>query len=237
LQAEVDPIISKIQSAGHPGVTSTSTGVLVLVYRVQEVLLDDLFKSFLTALVLVALVMMVALRSVICGLMAMLPNIFPTLVLFGLMGWSDKAIDIGSVMTASVALGIAVDGTFHFLKWFVQSLKQGESRQSAITIAYQRCGRALIQTTIICACGLLIYSFSGFLPARHFAWVLLMMLVAALFGDMVLLPALLAGGLGKFLARIYQSDSHRDVSPARSEVDSESVLPASASNSEAKLPP
>ncbi len=205
LQAEVDPVLAKVQSAGYSGVTATSTGVLVLVYQIQEVLLDDLFKSFLTALLLVAIVMMVALRSVTCGLLAMLPNVFPTLVLFGVTGWAGRAIDIGSVMTASVALGIAVDGTFHFLKWFVQSLKQGESREAAITIAYQRCGRALIQTTIICSCGLLIYSFSGFLPARHFAWVLLMMLVAALFGDLVLLPALLAGRLGRSLCRIYQS--------------------------------
>ncbi len=204
LRSEIDPILARVQAAGHPGVSATSTGVLVLVYQIQEAMLDDLFSSFLTALLLVAIVMILALCSVTCGLLAMLPNVFPTMVLFGTMGWSERAVDIGSVMTASVALGIAVDGTFHFLKWFVHSLKQGESREAAITIAYQRCGRALIQTTIICACGLLIYSFSGFLPARHFAWVLLMMLLAALFGDMILLPALLAGGLGERLSRIYR---------------------------------
>ncbi|MFG0287370.1 MAG: RND family transporter [Rhodopirellula sp. JB044] len=205
LQSKVDFVLSNAEDAGYEGISSSSTGMLVLVYRIQKMLLKDLFYSFLTALALVAVVMVVALRNVPAGLIAMMPNIFPTLVMFGAMGWFEIAIDIGTVMTASVALGIAVDGTFHFLKWFIQSIKNGVSKESAIKIAYERCGGALIQTTIICACGLMIYSFSGFLPVRHFSWILLMMLVTALFGDLVLLPALLAGKLGDLLERTGES--------------------------------
>ena len=73
----------------------------------------DLFRSYLTAFVLVAIVMMVVLRR-LPGLLVMLPNLFQ-LLLFGMMGWLDFPVDIGSVMTASVALGIAVDDTLHFL--------------------------------------------------------------------------------------------------------------------------
>ncbi|MBB3206088.1 hypothetical protein FHS27_001896 [Rhodopirellula rubra] len=218
LQTEVDFVLSKAEEAGYHGISSSSTGVLVLVYRIQKMLLADLFYSFLTALALVAVVMMVALRSIPAGLLAMLPNVFPTLVLFGTMGWFEHAIDIGTVMTASVALGIAVDGTFHFLKWFIQSLNDGESKESAIKIAYERCGGALIQTTIICACGLMIYSFSGFLPVRHFSWILLMMLVAALFGDLVLLPALLAGKLGDLLGNVNPSSPDTTLPPASTEL-------------------
>ncbi len=201
VQSEADSVLTKLRGAGFDGVTVSSTGVLVLVYQVQEVLLSDLFKSFITAMLLVAIVMIIALKSVTGGLLAMLPNLFPTVVLFGVMGWFDYAIDIGTVMTASVALGIAVDGTFHFLKRFTRSVEGGVSREAAVVLAYERCGPALIQTTVICACGLLIYSFSDFLPVRHFAWVLLMMLVFALFGDLILLPALLSGALGRLLLR------------------------------------
>lgn len=201
VQAKVDFVLEKADAAGFQGVSSSSTGVLVLVYRIQKLLLADLFQSFITALVLVAIVMMIALRSIPGGLIAMLPNVFPTTILFGVMGWAEHAIDIGTVMTASVALGIAVDGTFHFIKWFLHASGEGATKEQAIAIAYRRCGGALIQTTIICACGLLIYSFSGFLPVRHFAWVLMMMLIVALFGDLVLLPALLAGKLGDLLRR------------------------------------
>jgi predicted RND superfamily exporter protein len=135
----------------------------------------------------------------------MIPNVFPTLVLFGGMGWLDRSVDIGSVLTASVALGIAVDGTFHFLKWFVHTLKQGKSRSAAISISYQHCGRALVQTTIICASGLMIFSLSGFIPVRQFSLMMMMMMIAALVGDLILLPALLAGRLGAALSRRYQT--------------------------------
>lgn len=207
VQSEADSVLAKLRGAGFEGVTVSSTGVLVLVYQVQEVLLNDLFHSFITAMLLVAVVTMIALRSIIGGLLAMLPNVFPMIVLFGVMGWFDYAVDIGTIMTASVALGIAVDGTFHFLKWFTPSVKSGVSREAAMVLAYERCGPALIQTTIICACGLLIYSFSDFLPVRHFAWVLLLMLVVALFGDLILLPALLSGMLGRLLLRNSPSTS------------------------------
>ena len=168
-------------------------------------MLEDLFNSFLLALVLVGIVMIIALRSVRSGLMAMIPNVFPTLLLFGGMGWIGRPVDIGSVMTASVALGIAVDGTFHFLKWFNHCLRMGKSQREAISVAYQHCGRALVQTTIICASGLLIFSFSEFLPVRQFSLMMMWLLIAALVGDLVLLPALLAGRLGAAMSRNYHA--------------------------------
>ena len=56
------------------------------------------------------------LRGVVPGAIAMLPNLFPAVVVFGIMGWLNDPIDIGTMMTASVALGIAVDDTFHFVQ-------------------------------------------------------------------------------------------------------------------------
>ena len=52
------------------------------------------------------------------GLVAMIPNIFPVMVVFGVMCHMDVEIDIGTMMTASVAMGVAVDDTIHFLSWF-----------------------------------------------------------------------------------------------------------------------
>ncbi len=61
----------------------------------------------------------------------MIPNVLPVLVIFGAMGWMGIAIDIGSMMTASIALGVAVDDTIHFLSWYRDDLdKLGNRRQS-----------------------------------------------------------------------------------------------------------
>lgn len=138
------------------------------------------------------------LRSVRAGLIAMIPNVFPAVILFGLMGWKGMAVDIGSVMTASVALGIAVDGTIHFLDWFRRETQRGHSPQAAVRRAYGHCGRALVQTTLICSLGLIVYTKSGFVPAQRFSWMILLLLVVALAGDLILLPSLLLGRFGRW---------------------------------------
>ena len=54
----------------------------------------------------------------------MLPNVLPVLVIFGGMGWLGIAVDIGSMMAASIALGVAVDDTIHFLTWYREDLQK-----------------------------------------------------------------------------------------------------------------
>ena len=207
LQQRVSPVLEDYRQSGYEGVNASYTGVTSVVFEVQRSLLSDLFRSFLTALLLVGLVMIVTQRSLRAGLVAMVPNVFPMVLLFGGMGWLDLHVDIGTVMTASVALGIAVDGTFHFLKWFRRELEAGKSLLAAAGYSFRHCGRALTQATIVCSAGLLVYSGSGFLPARHFAWMLLLLLIAALVGDLIVLPSLLVGPLGRFFCRRRTGDA------------------------------
>jgi predicted RND superfamily exporter protein len=181
----------------YEGVSASFTGMTPVVYQAQRVLLNDLYTSFLTALVLVAAAMMLVFRNVAAGLVAMIPNVFPSIVLFGMMGLWGIKVDIGTVMTASVALGIAVDDTIHFLTWFRRGLGRGLSRQQAIVFAFRHCAVAMIQTSMICGLGLLVFTLSGFLPTQRFAWMMFALLTAALTGVFVLLPALLTGPLGK----------------------------------------
>jgi predicted RND superfamily exporter protein len=152
-------------------------------------------------MVLVGGVMIVAFRGISAGLLAMVPNIFPTFLMFGALGWFDRAVDIGSVMTASVALGIAVDGTFHYLASFRSELAMGHSSLRSVANAYQHCGNALLQTTLVCALGMVIYCFSSFLPARYFTYTFIALLILATVGDLILLPALLLGPAAKLFAR------------------------------------
>ncbi|MFO7908118.1 MAG: efflux RND transporter permease subunit [Planctomycetota bacterium] len=199
IRREIEPIVDEYRNPQRE-IRVTYTGVTPVVYEIQRELLNDLFHSYLTAMALVTVVMMLVLRSVAGGLVAMIPNVFPATVVLGLMGWTGTAVDIGSVMTASVALGIAVDGTIHFLNWFRHGVQQGASSEEAIAQAYRHCGRALVQTTLIVAVGLAVYVNSGFIPAQRFSLMILLLLIGALVGDLVLLPSLLRGRLGKLFA-------------------------------------
>jgi predicted RND superfamily exporter protein len=161
-------------------------------------MLRDLYRSLFTATVLVGVAMVLILRNVVAGLLAMLPNLFPIVAVFGFMGWAGLQVDIGTIMTASVALGIAVDDTLHFVTWFRRDVSEGVAPASAVRNSLRHCGKAMLQTTLVCGLGLSVLVLSDFIPTQRFALMMFVLLISALVGDLILLPALLVGPLGSF---------------------------------------
>ena len=127
----------------------------------------------------------------------MLPNIFPSAVVFGGMGHAGIVVDIGAMLTASAAMGIAVDDTVHFLTWFRRGIAKELTSQQAVLFAFQKCSAAMFQTTAIVGLSLLVYATSVFQPVSQFGLLMFVLLTTTLLGDLVFLPALLAGPTGK----------------------------------------
>jgi len=178
-------------------VRPTITGIVPLVFVAQRELLHGLINSFLLAFALIGVVMLVLLRHPITTLAVMLPNVFPAVAVFGFMGWTGTLVDVGAMMTASVAMGIAVDDTLHFLTWFRRSRAAGRSTQAAAVDAFQRCAVAMGQTTLIAGLGLIVFAWSDFLPVAQFGLLMFILLLAALAGDLILLPAILTTRIGR----------------------------------------
>lgn len=184
--------------AGPRPIRAVFTGMVPVVYKTQRQLLASLRQSIGWATVLIAVVMMFVLWSPLAGLVSMIPNVFPIVMVFGSLGWLGIKVDIGIMMTASVALGVAVDDTVHFLTWFRRGVREGLNRVEATMLAYDRCAKAMMQTTIIGGLGLSVFATSSFTPTQQFGYLMITMLGAALVGDLLLLPAILAGPLGRF---------------------------------------
>ncbi|MDR0522103.1 MAG: MMPL family transporter [Planctomycetaceae bacterium] len=201
----------RLEKAIAPQPRFDVTGGVPLVIMAQELLLWDLIYSFTAAFGLIAVTMMIMLKGVMRGLLSMVPNVFPCVVVFGLLGLCDIPVDMGSMMTASVALGISVDGTLHLLTWVHIGLKRGLLRRDAVQYAYHHCSTALFQTTLICGVGMLIFGLSDFVPVARFAELLFVILVVALSGYLISLPAILFSRLGKFFDRV--SSHKRPVIP------------------------
>jgi hypothetical protein len=201
LEDRTEPLLRAYREMGYEGVSATYTGLTPVVHEAESELLRDLLVSFVTASFLVMVVMIVVIRNVTGGILVMLPNVFPALLLFGGMGWLRRPVDIGTVMTASVALGIAVDDTLHFLAWYRRELDRGRTPQMAVAETLRHCAKAMIQTTAICGLGLLVLAFSSFVPTQRFALMMFALLAFALLGDLVLLPAMLAGPAGRLFLR------------------------------------
>jgi len=185
------------QTRDRESLSVSYTGAFPVLHRAQHQLLDDLIKSFAAAFLVICPLMMILLRAFWAGLVTMIPNVAPAVMVFGGMGWLRIPVDIGTVLTASVALGIAVDGTLHFLTWYRRGLREGQSSVQAVGTAYRCCAVAMVQTTLICGLGLIVFLGSSFVPAGRFAVLMFLLLLAALIGDLVLLPAMLAGVLGR----------------------------------------
>lgn len=197
---ELDDALDELRADGQliGNVDARYTGMVPLVYKTQHELMRGLVNSLISAFGLIAIVMIIVLRSPSAGMLSMIPNVFPVICIFGFMGWWGKAVDIGAMMTASVALGVAVDDTMHYLAWFRYGLDEGHDRKGAAMVAYERCATAMSQTTLIGGLGLAMFAFSTFTPTQRFGTLMLVLLFAALFGDLVFLPAMLTGPLGRF---------------------------------------
>ncbi len=195
---QFDPLTVDPQEEVASGLWPIYTGVVPLVYKAQHELLHGLVESIGLAFVLICIVMIAILRSLSAGLLSMIPNVFPVVMVFGFMGWAGILVDIGTMMTASVAMGVAVDDTVHFLTWFRRGILSGLDRRGAVRLAYSRCATAMIQTTIIGGLGLGVFALSTFTPTQRFGYLMIVLLTAALVGDLLFLPALLAGPVGRF---------------------------------------
>jgi predicted RND superfamily exporter protein len=216
IKHRVQPVMDFYKANGVDGLEVTYTGLVPLVYKAQTELLDGLFNSLLMAFVLIAIVMMLVLRSFSAGVLSMVPNLFPVVVIFGAMGWAGSLVDVGTMMTASVALGVAVDDTIHYLSWFRHGLDVGYNRKGAAMLAYERCATAMTQTTLIAGFGLAVFALSTFTPTQRFGYMMLALLMAALVGDLVLLPALLAGPFGRFFDKKSGTKDHPLLAPGGS---------------------
>ena len=206
LQTQIEPILDEMKKDGVTGISVDYTGLVPLVYKAQHSLLDGLIFGFVTDFAIIVVVMVLLCRATSAGFVLLLPAAFPAIVVFGAMGWGNSLfqtlnygtllIDIGTVMAPSVALGVTVDDVVHFMLWFRRGIADGLDRKQAVMLAYKGCARAMYQSWGVIGIGLSVFSLSPFGPTQRFGHMMLAMLTVALVGNLVLLPALLAGPLG-----------------------------------------
>jgi len=104
-------------------------------------------------------------------------------------------------MTASVAMGVSVDDAAHFITWFRFGIAKGFDRKEATMYAFHNASLAMSQSSIIVGFGLLVFAFSSFVPTQRFGLLMFVLLILGLFADLVLMPAIVAGPMGRFFTK------------------------------------
>ena len=186
-----DRILQHSNEIFPTNVKSIVTGSTILALHTNRLLVKNLSISFMLAFIIIFISMVILFKSFRLAMLSILPNIIPLMFAGGLMGYLGIKLRPSTAMTFSIALGIAVDDTIHFLSRFRQEFKKSGDYYGAISRTLLTTGKAIISTTIILSLGFFVLVFSKFVPNHEFGILATIILIVALGGSLILLPVLI----------------------------------------------
>lgn len=187
----IDRINGFLEKVDAGDLTIRVTGQAVKDVNVIDALVSSQVSSLSIAALVISIIMFVVFRSVSLASLSMIPNLFPIILNFGIMGLFGIPLDTGTALIAAVALGIAVDDTIHFLTEYQRHRVQGLRLADSLEAVIQRKGRAMISSSLILALGFGVLVLSRFMPVVHFGLLCAIIMVTAVIGDLLLLPAVI----------------------------------------------
>jgi len=172
--------------------TYTLTGVVPLLNSAQRSLITTQVRSFATAAITVLALVGLFFWSWRVFIVAALPNLLPTAILFAAMAVLGMPLDAATVMIAGVAIGIAVDDTFHFFSCYRAARQSGQDSPTAIYNSFRTTGRAILFTSIVATAGFVILLLAQFKPIQYFGLLAGVTMLTASAADFLVLPACVA---------------------------------------------
>ncbi len=177
--------------ADYPAMEVNLTGSMALLWRMSDEIAESQVESFAIALAVVSVMLILTLGSLRGGLIAMVPNLVPAFLGFGLMGLFGIALDADTLLIAPVIIGIAVDDTIHFMTHYrVQLIKTGSVSES-LRLTINHVGQAVMFTTMVLGLGFMLLSFSDYLGMARMGFFGSLSIIMALACDLLLIPAMI----------------------------------------------
>jgi uncharacterized protein len=172
--------------------TIEASGYIPLYVRIIDHVARAQITSFGIALVVITLVLMLLFRSIRMGLIALVPNVLPVLMVLGTMGLVGIRLDVATVLIASIIIGLAVNDSTHLLFRFRHEMgKTGGDRAEAVRRTMQGAGRAVVGSSLILAAGFAVLIFAGVKSVAYFGLLCSLATIFVLIADLLILPALL----------------------------------------------
>ena len=178
-----------------PDVKITVTGMLPLLSRTLASVMHSMARSYLVAAVVITLMMVFLIGDLRMGLLSMLPNFLPIVFTIGVMGWLGMPMDMFTMLVGSIAIGLVVDDTVHFMHNFRRYRARTGSTEEAVFLTLSGSGRAMLVTTCVLSLGFFVFMFSEMNNLFNFGLLTGTAIIAALAADFFLAPALLAVAL------------------------------------------
>lgn len=187
---DIKPKIDQIFPPDKYDVSLTGTSVVFL--KGTNYLVKNLFMSLLFAIIIITILMALIFSSARMIIISLIPNIIPQVLTAGMMGYFGISIKPSTIIIFSIALGISVDNTIHFLSRYRLQLRHNEWKIGpAVRAALIETGYSMIYSALVLFCGFYIFTLSSFGGTEALGYLVSFTLVVALLSNMFVLPSLL----------------------------------------------
>ncbi len=173
------------------GVEVTVTGLMPLLSRTFEAVILSMSRSYVIAIAVITPLMMMLLARVRLGLLSMIPNLMPIILTLAVMGTFGFPLDGFTLLIGSIALGLAVDDTIHFMHGFNRYYAQTGDPVAAVRSTLATSGQAMLVTTLVLCSGFLTFTLGYMDSTFNFGFLTALALLMAFVGDVLLAPALM----------------------------------------------
>ena len=187
----VDMVEKWVKELFPDAVTAGVVGEVMQYAAMNGKLVRGSIKSIGTSLVIIFLLLALAFMSLRTGLIAMIPNVAPILLIGGFMGYAHIPLDMITALVMPMILGIAVDDTIHFTNHIKYHFEKTGSYKEAILASYREIGKTMVMTTIILCAMFFIFNFSTMTALVRIGYLSILGLAGALVADYTLTPVLI----------------------------------------------
>jgi predicted RND superfamily exporter protein len=175
----------------------TFTGLMRVMSGTIYAMMVTMTRSYLIAFAVIAPLMIVLIGSFKIGLVSMIPNLTPIVIVLGVMGWLGVPLDAFTLLIGSIAIGLAVDDTIHFMHNFRRYYERSGEVIVAVRETLASTGQALLFTSLVLSTGFFIFTFASLNNLFFFGLLTGLTILLAFLADLILAPALMALVVGR----------------------------------------
>tara|TARA_R110002072_G_C7972678_1_gene534966 strand:+ start:757 stop:3243 length:2487 start_codon:yes stop_codon:yes gene_type:complete len=166
------------------------TGMMILYNNMLQSLFRSQILTIGAVFITILIMFMIIFRNIQLSLIAIVPNIFSAVLILGIMGWAGIPLDMMTITIAAITIGISVDDTIHYVHCLQQEYSIDSSYEEAIICCHGGIGKAMYYTSVAIFFGFALLACSNFIPTVYFGLLTGFAMLVALFGDLLLLPAM-----------------------------------------------
>lgn len=177
------------------------SGTAAMLGTLAKLIVNGQMISLIISLIVMFTIMAIVFRSIVGGIISVLPLISAIIMVFGFMGYTGIDLDIATAMLSSIMIGVGIDYTVHFLWHVKEHTKEGQDLNTAIFTTLRLSGKGIVFNALSVIIGFSVLLFSVFVPVNFFGLLILLSIGMCLVGALALLPAIISLLKPKFLLK------------------------------------